>query len=307
MAKQRSRRKNVRRRTRRRKLHRGGEEKCLYVTFPPTSGLGNVLFVYAAALGVKQKINIPLCFLPYTNNHSTTDYREVLLKQGKPVEISMDDPRIKESKRLLGELHNDPETAVHRFWEYKPEEEDKSKNLIMGDSYYQNYAAIKSVIPTIRSDFADVCDKRYRGFKESIKPSSAFLHVRRGDFGNKALGADYYKKGLSILDGKSEIESIYILSDDLDWCKSQGFESSKIKWFDNPEEAKDEIKTMYLMSLCKAGACISGSTFSTWGAILGPDENEKSTIVIPSKWFAGFHVADIEASDFQFPSRWQVI
>ncbi len=56
------------------------------------------------------------------------------------------------------------------------------------------------------------------------------------------------------------------------------------------------------MSLCIAGACISASTFSAWGVILGADTNPKSTILYPSVWFV-----DGNSDCMQFPERWQKI
>ena len=57
------------------------------------------------------------------------------------------------------------------------------------------------------------------------------------------------------------------------------------------------------MSLCLAGACISASTFSTWGAILGADQNEKSTIIYPKTW----SVSHSNSSAQKFPGRWKMI
>ena len=92
------------------------------------------------------------------------------------------------------------------------------------------------------------------------------------------------------------VEKIYLLSDDLEWCK---------KKFDGlgliPFEEEDELKTLYLMSLCKGGAVISPSTFSAWGAILGPDENKKATIVYPNKWIEG------KKNRLDFPAWWHGI
>lgn len=305
MARHHSRRKNKKRGTRRLKKHRGGsseEEKCLFVSFPPDSGVGNLLFVYAAAVVVKQKIGTQLCLLPYTNKHSQNDYRTILFKQGKPVEKSSVAERLEGAKRLVGEMKLDS-TKGHKDWEYTPASENSRRNTVIGDAYFQNYPGIKTAIPILRKDFGEVFAERYPGFKETIKPTSAFLHIRIGDYGHTlSLNNDYYTRGLSMLDADTNITDIYIISDDMEWCKKQGFSSSKLRWFDNPEDMKDEIKTLYLMSLCLGGACISSSTFSTWGAILGADQNETSTIIYPSSWVTGS-----QSSELKFPARWKNI
>ena len=277
-------------------------ENCLFLVFPPNSGLGNLLFVYAAGVVVKEKIGSQLCMLPYTNKHSANDYRAVLFKQGKSVEESQVKSKMDAAKRLLGEMTMES-TESHKDWEYKAVSEDSGRDTIMGPSYFQNYPGIQLAIPVIRKDFAEIFAKKYKGFKESIKPTSAFMHVRKGDYEHLlSLNNDYYSRGLSMLDAVDNITDIHIVSDDISWCKEQGWTSSKIRWFDEPDDVKDELKTMYLMSLCFGGACISASTFSTWGAILGADQNEESTIIYPSSWITGR-----PSSEFKFPGRWNQI
>jgi len=305
MVKHRSRRRNKRKDRRGSRKHRGGSsDTCIFVSFPPKSGLGNLMFVYAAAIVVKEKLQTPICLLPYTNEHSDKDYRDILFKQGKPVDKSTVKQRIDGAKRLLGEMTLES-TESHKDWSYTPASENSGRNTIMGDSYFQNYPAITGAIPIIRKDCAEIFGARYPGFKDTIKPNSAFMHVRKGDYKDLlSLNNDYYTRGLAELDGVKEITDIYIVSDDIKWCKDQEWakKSSKIRWFDNPDDVKDELKTMYLMSLCLGGACISASTFSTWGAILGADQNEASTIIYPSSWITGR-----PSSEFKFPERWKQI
>jgi hypothetical protein len=293
---------NKRTRRRGRKTQRGGEEKCLFVSFPPDSGLGNLLWAYAAAVDIKMKNGSQLCLLPYTNKHSGNDYRKILFKQGRSVETEEAKGRLGSAKRLLGDMKL-VSTESHKEWKYTPAGENSGRNTVVGDAYFQNYKSIEAAIPTIRKDCAEVFAERYPGFKDTIKPTSAFMHVRKGDYKEElSLNNDYYMRGLSMLDGVPDITDIYIVSDDIAWCKQQGWASTKLQWFDDPEDSKDELKTMYLMSLCLAGACISASTFSSWGAMLGADGNEASTIIYPSSWITGR-----QSSELMFPSRWKNI
>jgi hypothetical protein len=277
----------------------GDDTKCLFVRFPVIPGLGNQLYAYAAAIGVKNKTGLDMCILPTNNPHSATDYRSILFKQGRAVESANVKNRVNVAKKVLGGISN-----THNDWSEMPINANKSGNAIIGDAYFQNYNAIKDVIHIIRKDCKEAFEDRYKGFKDTISPTSAFIHVRRGDYsGQWSLGAEYYKQGLSMLDAVPEITAIYMLSDDIGWCKEQGFSSPKIKWFDDPEGSKDELKAMYLMSLCLGGACISASTFSSWGAILGADQNEKSTIIYPKTW----SVSHSNSSAQKFPARWKAI
>lgn len=262
------------------------------------------MFVYAAGIVVKEKLGTPLCLLPYTNKHSDKDYRDILFKQGRAVDNTAMKERTDAAKRLLPEMKLDDKNS-HADWTYTPAGDDSTQDTIVGDSYFQNYTAISAAIPIIRKDYAEIFGARYPGFKDTIKPTSAFMHVRIGDYYHIfSLNNDYYTRGLALLDDVSDITDIYILSDDIPWCKEQGWakKSSKLRWVDNPDDSKDELKGMYLMSLCLGGACISASTFSTWGAILGADQNPNSTIVYPSTWVTGS-----SSSDFKFPDRWKQI
>lgn len=274
--------------------HIGGSDKCIFVRL--VAGLGNQLYIYATGIVAKNKTGKSLCLLYTDNSHSKIDYRKVLFKQGIPVETTDMQKRIDTSTKILNIVHN-----PHNNWEPTNILSNTSKNnLINGIRAYQNYNSIKSAIPTIRADCKEVFEDRYKGFKDTIASTSAFMHIRRGDYGPASLAVDYYIKGLSIIDAVPEITSIYILSDDIPWCKAQNFISSKIQWFDN-EDSKDELKALYLMSLCLGGACISASTFSSWGVILGADQNEKSTIVYPAKWITG------GSEKIRFPQRWKSI
>jgi len=268
-----------------------GDEKCIFV--PLGGGLGNQLYVYAAALTVKRKNGLPLCLLPYKGNvHSKTDYTVELFKEGKPVDAEAMKARMNASKKLLEKVRN-----PHNIWAEQNINANDTVNATLSGAFFQSYSSIKSVIPDMRKSFAKTFQEKYPDFKID-SGISAFMHVRKGDYKGASLPADYYNRGLAILEPSQVIKNIYILSDDIPWCKEQQWATGKNKIF---FEEKDELKTMYLMSLCLAGALISASTFSSWGAILGADQNPESVIVYPSGWITG------PSSRIGFPERWKAI
>jgi hypothetical protein len=268
-----------------------GEDKCIFVPFG--GGLGNQLYVYAAALTVKKKIGLPLCLIPFKDNkHSKTEYTSVLFTQGTTVNQEEVKARMNSSTKILEKV-KDP----HNAWTNANIPANATKNATLAGGYFQSYSSIASVIPTIREDFAKVFKERYPEVTVDSN-TSAFMHVRRGDYGAVSLGPDYYNKGLAVLEPVAAIKNLYLISDDMPWCKEQKWTTTKnLIHLEEP----DELKTMYVMSLCLAGALISASTFSSWGCILGADKNPDSVIVYPAGWITG------PSSRIHFPERWKAI
>lgn len=281
------RKKRKARKQRTRRQRGGNPDKCIFVQL--RNGLGNQLFMYAAAVSIKNKTKLPICLPPIDNPHSSKDYRSTIFKQGISINPDELKPRMNVSVKLLGDFNHDTNT-----FNITSVPEMSNTNLTLSPNYYHKYKPIESVIPMIREDCKKALEEVYPDMKAKIPVTSAFMHVRRGDHAEAgtSLGRDYYQRALKELDAVENIKDIYILSDDLPWCKEQNWVSSKaIQWFESP----NELEALYLMSLCLAGAIVSLSTFSTWGAILGPGQNESSTIIYP-----------VELK-VDFPSRWKAI
>jgi hypothetical protein len=269
-----------------------GTDKCIFVPF--SGGLGNQMYIYAAAVMVKKKLGLPLCFLNAKNNpHKVSEeYTAGLFKQGSSVNAEEVKGRMNGSNRILEKV-KDP----HNTWVNSNIDGNTSRNITLAGAYFQNYSSILPVIPMIREEFASFFKEKYKDV--TIDSSgTAFMHVRRGDYGSTSLPAEYYNKGLAIIEPSEAIKNLYIVSDDIAWCKAEKWTTTKnCIYLEDP----DELKTMYIMSMCLAGAIISASTFSSWGAILGADQNPESVIVYPAAWISG------PSSRLQFPERWKAI
>jgi hypothetical protein len=276
-----------------RKNYKGGSSKCIFIHLGyNNAGFGNQFFVYAAGVVAKRRTGHTLCMIRSDGNpHSQTNYRS-LFSQGESVQAN--DPRQHTSKSIHRGLRK------FNAWSNKNIPVEDSDLYLLGDLYH-HYMSIASALPTIRKDFRKVFRTDYPNFAETVdSPSSAFVHVRRGDylkvFKDTGLpGAGYYANGIKMLEQIEKIRTIYIISDDIGWCKKH-LHGPNLKYFDEP----DELKTMYLMSLCKAGAVLSPSTFSLAGAALGPDENENSLIVYPPKWLTD------DSATIGLPKRWHL-
>jgi len=277
----------------------GGDDKCIYV--PLHDGLGNQLFIYAAALVAKKKLGMPLCIMGATSGEGR-DYRPILFTNSVAVDSSdsATKERMSKSTTILRGL-----ASAHQNWVNSNIVANTSKNVILSSTYFQNYKAIEKIIPEMREQIMGALEKAYPEFKATIdSATSGFMHVRRGNYDKtfgQALPKEYYQNGLNEISASKTLKTIYVMSNDLDWCKAQGFtvpESIQLKMYDEP----DELKTFYALCLCTQAAVMSASTYSTWGAILGAHANDSSIIIYPKVWFMAPN-----SSVLRFPERWKAI
>jgi hypothetical protein len=110
--------------------------------------------------------------------------------------------------------------------------------------------------------------------------NSVSLHVRRGDYlvnASHVCSENYYKKALEFIDTRAWIDHIYIVSDDIPWCKNI-FKDDRIQFIEGVPDYID----FYVQTLCTHNI-IANSTFSRMAANL--NENENKVIVAPAVWF----------------------
>jgi hypothetical protein len=132
--------------------------------------------------------------------------------------------------------------------------------------------------------------------------SSAFLHVRRGDYlwpaqlqYHGVLNENYYGAAINRIRAQYENAHFFIFSDDPDWCR-QAFPRFTIVRGNQPYE------DIYLMSQCR-NAILANSSFSWWGAWLSLDEKSRNErlVIAPKRWFANITAPDM------IPDRWTTI
>lgn len=148
----------------------------------------------------------------------------------------------------------------------------------------------------------DVLGKRNLDLINAIRNNnSVFIHIRRGDYLSPkykerfegCCSLDYYERSIVYIKKKVDNPRFFIFSDDLQWV----MDNLRV---DNPtfidwNTGENSPLDMYLMSECKY-AIIANSTFSYWGAMLGP---QKEIVIYPAKWINHpFMIGDI------FPKDW---
>jgi len=261
-------------------------------------GLGNQMFVLAAAWVASKVNNGTLYLFNFHNDHNTlkNNYKDNIFKYfGKHIDKD-------QSNELMGELtknnYKDFKQNSDGFSYYNPKD-CPSQSIFIG--YFQYYPSLS------------ICENELRGlFLQGLEPlrnqitaefgsfkSSAFLHVRRGDYlKNPHIHTlqpiSYYETALSML--PVSVENIFIFSNDLDFVKEQPFFSSDPRF--KVIENANELYNLAFMSLCQGGAICANSTFSWWGAFLGAYSN-RAPIVVPRDWIRGH-------GDFSglFPPEW---
>jgi len=275
--------KNKNKRSRRYKTHKGGSGTNFIFCFLSHFGLGNQLFLYANALTVQSILKFPIIlFNDMKNDHSLVDYR-IFFKKGISKSEKEFEQRINSAESLPDIPGYNEKPYLSKISEYK------IKDIKLTSKYNHIYNLIKDVIPVIKTDFISELKLKYPEFEKFIlnsitRENLSFMHVRKGDYDTLSWSssANYFASALNIIDTIPEIEIIYILSDNIEYCKEQlKFEiwksTKKIKIFDE----LDELKCMYLMSLCNGGGILSASTFSWWGAMFGANDNPNSVILYP--------------------------
>lgn len=126
-----------------------------------------------------------------------------------------------------------------------------------------------------------------------ISDKALGISVRRGDFlmlqhNHCVLSTAYYQNVLNTY-FQDNIDTIYIFSDDIEWC--QGVFGESVHY------VQDDIGTqLFLMSRMKH-LILSNSTFAWWGGYLNQN---KGVIVAPDPWLGPAH-DDKDLSDLYYP------
>lgn len=256
-----------------------------YVFVNLMGGMGNQMFQYAAGLLQADIMNSSLLLCkPHTNIHDTQDYRDILFK--------------------VGSKWNDdlpPHVILYQsdsFAPWNPKELEYPIAYLYG--YFQNYTILKQILPKFKEIILDSLSEQRNLMKNkyNIQSGSLFIHVRRGDYLEKSKihhlqDEDYYISAYNKLISSINLNKLYLISDDIEWCKSQEFfkEINSI-YVDEP----NPINVLALMCEIKDGAIIANSTFSWMGAYLGTGLKSNS-VYYPTKWFE-------DKNPDLFPEEW---
>lgn len=166
---------------------------------------------------------------------------------------------------------------------------DECPDNITLHGHFESYKYFQNVEQELRLDFTfkdfilESCNRFYE--KNNIKNAISII-IRRGDFLNfqdchPVCNIEYYKKCISKFNSDRQF---VIISDDIDWCKSQELFFGNNFFFVNMNEF-NVPKAHY--DMCISSFCddfiISNSTFAWWCSWLSKNKNKK--VYSPVPWF----------------------
>jgi len=253
-------------------------------------GLGNQLFIYAAARALALRTGRPL-YLDTTRGYTKDDYgrsyrldRFPLKAEPMPeawrIAPTLKHPRHKiiralnkllprDQRTYLGEHRNTPPTQLTAL---KPR---RDRITLLG--YWQNEAYFADHAARIRTELTPPTpnDEQNRALGEKFAAcESVFFHFRRVRYWN-LLGRDYYQAAIDGARAKLSKPHFVLFGDDLQWPQQQlDFRGASVELVTH--NSSDELADLWLMSRCRH-AVVANSSFSWWGAWLG--DSAKSRLV----------------------------
>lgn len=279
-------------------------------------GLGNQMFQYALALGLKKKfpserILLDLNHFKYYKAHNGFELERIFGLQYARASffelIRVTNPYISyRINRLVKRLPT--RSTVCKEADGFPIDTTVlvEKGNRYFDGFWQHEEYFAHAADEVRKAFVfPEANERNRALIERMEKSESIsLHVRRGDFlsldlFNGICTLDYYRRAIAYMRqsvGMGGRILFCIFSDDIEWCRSNlsaeflGCDVEYVDWNSGTESFRD----MQLMSHCRHNV-IANSSFSWWGAWLNP--NKGKIVVAPDRWlnYEGFNDPVVES------------
>lgn len=271
-----------------------------------SGGIGNQLFQFAAALALAQHLNaeIILDVSWYERELKSVDKRHIGLEE------FLDLSKI---RRVKSKRHPKVEIAIKMAKNYKVINDAKidlgtfhslsTRRHIRMSGYWQSEAYFTPVIDFLRTSYSKhlTMSTLANEIANQIGSSvSLGIHVRRGDYITNpktnsfhgVCGEDYFTNATRLILKSTQIDKIYVFSDDVHWCREN-------LDLDIPnvlvESAVSDTEQLKLLSLCNHHI-ISNSSFSWWAAWFG--YSEEQVVIYPQAWFS-------DGSSLKYmPARW---
>ena len=155
------------------------------------------------------------------------------------------------------------------------------KNMEIIGSFQSEKYFNKDYIRKIFTPKKQIVDYIKEKYREILNKNITSIHVRRGDYltniaNHPVQSIKYYIEAMKVI---GECDSFLVISDDIQWCKSQKiFSGNRFHFIENEKDYID----LFISSMCKNNI-IANSTFSWWGAWLNCKKDKK--VIAPKTWF----------------------
>lgn len=270
-------------------------------------GHSNQLFQYAIGRRLAKSLNTELVldlswFKDFANVDTPRHYEldcyplAATIKENLS-ELRIIDPRQSVSYQEKLKRRMNIGKSIWMYYEDGPGFDPKALDL-PNNSLLVGYWQTEKYFADIRHDLLKELEpsspfsKKNKELIDKINDSeSVWMHIRRGDYvtneaANKFHGVkdfEYYVQALDALvnslpkDKRKKI-SIFVCSNDIDWCKKNLIFPYPISYIEN-ELGSDDMR---VAKYCKHDI-LANSSFSWWGAWL--NKNPNKIIIAPKRWF----------------------
>lgn len=250
-------------------------------------GLGNQLFQVASTIGIATKNKLAYRFPEWHNNKLFKNKLPTLLPgQGVVIkEQTFEYASVEIPKNQFIFLE-----GYFQSWKYFQHCEDEIKNVFEFNE--SNYNTVRNIYN--KNNLGNTCS----------------ISVRRGDYIrlqhiHPLQPDEYWLKAQQLVEGKVNIDTYLIFSDDVEWCKINKhlFNKTGKKVF--IVEGRNQGDDFIMITLCNNNI-ITNSTFSWWGAYL--NKNPNKIVVMPMLWFGptGPWSGPSQANDLHYPTWYRV-
>ena len=269
-------------------------------------GLGNQLFIYAAAKRLSVRNNVPLK-LDMLSGYLDDPYRREFCLHHFNIEAEVASSRDSyiswwgHRRRYLARKINRIIPFPYRFYieEEKPFDsrllELRVSHRVYLQGYWQDERYFKDIEDIIRKDFTIITgheEKNVELARRISQSNAVCLHARRSKY-EYALPRTYYQEAIKYVTREVEDPHFYCFSDDPEWVAGNLDIHFPVTIIGHNREGKD-YEDLWLMTQCRH-YIIANSSFSWWGAWLNP--NPDKIVVAPANW--GYDTA--------IPEEWQAL
>lgn len=259
-------------------------------------GLGNQMFIYAAARSLALRTNRMLK-LDVTNVFNVDTYGRryqlhlfnIQAKVANDEEVAayiVGSESYNHSRRLNRLLPLSWRSFIEekslfdpRMLQFQPKRE-----VVYLVGYWQREEYFKNVEPVIRQDFTlkvELSEETLSVMEriQNVGDESVSLHARRISY-EHLLSKRYYERAFEALQKHVKRPRFFIFSDDVGWVQENLNPPGPFELVTHNGTERD-FEDLWLMSRCRH-AIIANSTFSWWGAWL--NENPRKVVIAPINW-----------------------